>query len=280
MLAPKIKLFSNGKRQVREVTSWQQSEQATVRCGTAPPLIAILRKGKTMMTFIHGAAVALLLAPTIASSQDYNAGGRAYEAGDYATALREWKPLAETGMARAQYNLGVIYDNGLGVEQDYEEAVRWYRLAAEQGYASAQYNLGVFFDSGLGVVQDYEEAVRWYRLAAEQGDAGAQYGLGVMHANGLGVEQDYVEAVRLYRLAAEQGEASAQYGLGFMYVNGNGVVKDYVTAHMWANIAAAKGHENAPKARDSLEPKMTANTIAEAQRRARVCMASNYRDCN
>ena len=57
--------------------------------------------------------------------------------------------------------------------QDDTEAVRWYRLGAEQGYASAQYNLGLMYDNGEGVPRDDAEAVRWYRLGAEQGYAGA-----------------------------------------------------------------------------------------------------------
>ncbi|MDA9060739.1 sel1 repeat family protein, partial [Planktomarina temperata] len=80
-----------------------------------------------------------LSSPLVA--QDFQKGFAAYNAGDYATALQEWKPLAEAGNVVAQYNLGVMYDNGYGVPQDYAEAVKWYRLAAEQGYDSAQYNL-------------------------------------------------------------------------------------------------------------------------------------------
>ena len=56
---------------------------------------------------------------------------------DYATALREFEPLAKQGHARAQTNLGWMYDKGLGVPQNYETAVKWYTLAAEQGYAPA-----------------------------------------------------------------------------------------------------------------------------------------------
>ncbi|MCH8098520.1 MAG: sel1 repeat family protein [Proteobacteria bacterium] len=55
----------------------------------------------------------------------------AYNRGDYATALREWRPLAEQGDAEAQFNLGLMYYKGRGVPQDYAEAVKWYRLAAE-----------------------------------------------------------------------------------------------------------------------------------------------------
>ena len=101
-----------------------------------------------------------------AQAEDIEIGLAAYQTGDFATALKEWQPLAEQGIAEAQYNLGVMYESGNGVVQDYAEAVKWYRLAAEQGYAVAQYNLGLMYDNGDGVVQDYAEAVKWYRLAA------------------------------------------------------------------------------------------------------------------
>jgi TPR repeat protein len=86
--------------------------------------------------------------------------------GDYATALRLYKPLADQGDASAQYNLGTMYEAGQGVPQDYAEAVIWYRKAADHGAASAQYNLGVLYDTGHGVPQDYVEAHKWYDLAA------------------------------------------------------------------------------------------------------------------
>ena len=88
-------------------------------------------------------------------------GAAAYLRGDYATALREYRPLAEQGNAAAQTNLGFMYDNGQGVPQDYAEAVKWYRKAAEQGRADAQFNLGIMSARGQGVPQDYTEAVKW-----------------------------------------------------------------------------------------------------------------------
>ena len=62
--------------------------------------------------------------------------------------FQETKRLAERGLAFAQVNLGLMYDNGEGVTENDAEAVRWYRLAAEQGYASGQYNLGLMYDLG------------------------------------------------------------------------------------------------------------------------------------
>ena len=60
------------------------------------------------------------------------------------------------------------------------------RTAAEQGNASAQFELGLMYANGVGVPQDDAEAVKWYRLAAEQGYASAQLELGRMYANGAG----------------------------------------------------------------------------------------------
>ena len=160
-------------------------------------------------------------------------GNAAHSRGDYVTALRLLKPLADQGNASAQTNLGFMYDNGQGVPQDYAAAVKWYRMAAEQGAASAQYNLGVMYAKGQGVPQDYAAAVKWYRMAAEQ------------------------------------GYASAQTNLGAMYANGQGVPRDNVLAYMWSNLAAATGSANAAKTRDLVARRMTPSDISEAQRLSR-----------
>ena len=65
--------------------------------------------------------------------------------------------------------------------RNYKEALRWYRKAAEQGYSVAQFNLGVMYENGLGLPQDYIEALKWYRKAADQGIADAQNNLGLMY---------------------------------------------------------------------------------------------------
>ena len=174
---------------------------------------------------------------------DFQKGLDAYSSEDYATALKEWKPLAEQGNATAQYNLGNMYNNGQGVVQDYKEAVKWYRLAAEQGIAFAQFNLGTKYDLGQGVVQDDKEAVKWYRLAAGQGDA------------------------------------DAQFNMGAMYAQGRGVIQDYTRAHMWFNISASQGQANAAKNRDAVAKLMTPEYISKAQDMARECVAKNYKEC-
>ncbi|MGN6837925.1 tetratricopeptide repeat protein, partial [Neisseria sp. P0022.S010] len=77
--------------------------------------------------------------------------------------FKETFQVAKQGNAKAQYNLGGMYDNGQGVRKDYAQAVQWYRKAAEQVFAKAQYNLGVMYEKGQSVRKDYVEAVRWYR---------------------------------------------------------------------------------------------------------------------
>ncbi len=72
----------------------------------------------------------------------FNEGMAAYQRGDYVTTLREWRPLAEQGNAKAQYGLALMYGKGLGVRQDYAKALQWWRKAAKQCDAGAQYNLG------------------------------------------------------------------------------------------------------------------------------------------
>jgi hypothetical protein len=69
-------------------------------------------------------------------------GNAAYKRGDYATAYRLWRPLAERGDAPAQNNVGVAFRYGQGVPQNPAEAEKWFRKAAGQGNADAQYNLG------------------------------------------------------------------------------------------------------------------------------------------
>jgi len=149
------------------------------------------------------------------------------------------------------------------------------RVEAEQGSRYAQFELGMMYGNGLGVIQDNKEAVKWYRLAAEQGSGVSQFRLASMYEEGEGVVQDYKEAVKWYRLAAEQGFAKAQYNLGLMYVNGRGVIQDYVMAHMFWNVAAVSGLENAIKNRGIIAKEMTPSQIEKAQDLAREWMRTH-----
>ncbi len=163
----------------------------------------------------------------------FKEGMAAYERGDYAATVKEWRPLAEQGDATAQHHLAWLYLIGRGVPQDYEEAIRWFRKAAEQGDSDAQTNLGSLYLLGDRIPQDYTEALKWLRAAAAQ------------------------------------GHPMAQTKLGIMYEDGHGVPQDRVQAHMWFSLASAEGSELAEAFRDALTKTMTLAEIAEAQRLAR-----------
>ena len=141
----------------------------------------------------------------------------------------------------AQFNLGAMYSEGKGVEQDYKEAARWYSKAAVRGHAEAQNCLGTMSFLGKGVEQDYKEAVGWWRKAAIQGYPQAQFSLGTMYFKGIGIEQDYKEAVDWYRKAAKRGSVNAQYNLASVYAEGQGVDQDYEQAVRWCLVAAKGG---------------------------------------
>jgi TPR repeat protein len=156
------------------------------------------------------ASLLLALAAAAPARADFEAGIAAARAGDYATALREWRPLAHGGHRDAQFNLGLLYENGLGVAADGGEAARWYRRAAEQDDRQAQAYLAEMYAKGLGIPRDDIEALRWYRRAAERGHAASQYNVGLFYATGRGVAPSDVQAVAWITVSLENGAAPTE----------------------------------------------------------------------
>jgi len=177
--------------------------------------------------------LALLHSPVLVFSADLEKGLAAFNEGDYATSLAECQPLADEGIAGAQFCVGRLYANGFGVAMDDEQAIKWYTLACEGGHAEARFNLGV------------------------------------MYANGWGVDMDWDEAARFYDLSAGQGFVPAQKALAYAYGHGMGVQKDRVQAYTWYDIAAQlDGDLGAGLKRDELVEKMSAEEVSTAQQAA------------
>ncbi len=161
-------------------------------------------------------AVILLAALPGTSRADFAAGVAAYDRGDYATAFKEWQPLAEAGDPAAQRNVGHLFRKGLGVPQDALKAAEWYRRAAELGFARAQANLASMYLHGNGVPQDYAEAAKWFESAARKDYAIAQYNLALMYERGLGVERSDPKALSWYYSAARAGHKKAAERLSML----------------------------------------------------------------
>jgi Sel1 repeat len=128
-------------------------------------------------------------------------------------------------------------ENQRGIEalnrKDYASALSWFQKGADHGSPIAQFNMGWMYRDGLGVKQDYAQALVWFQKAAAQGNAPAQDYIGKMYHDGMGVKQDYAAAMAWSLKAAAQGNVAARMRIAVMYMNGEGVQKDLPTAMAW-----------------------------------------------
>ena len=186
--------------------------------------------------------ILLTLTSEHAVAQDFNKGVTAYNSHDYAAALKELTPLANSNDPDAQAILKLMHRRGQGVAKDNKKSFAWYMRAAKQGHVEAQALVGGFFESGVGVLQDDGQAFEWFMLAAKRGHAEAQN--------------------RLASINAEKGTP-----------------KDEIPAYMWWSISAANGKTTSAKLRDMTADILKSNEIAQAKALARSWMNSNYANC-
>jgi TPR repeat protein len=224
----------------------------------------------------------------------------------YAASLPVLRRFAAAGSAQAQRRLGELYGSGWGVPRDQETSREFFRAAAGQGDFESALVLGLQLVNYANE-DELLEAQKWLRTAIERYPsssrlAGQQaylpkadieniyrtsYGfLANFYLSTYGggtVTPDDVRASVLWaRRGAAIGETLCQTTLGESYLLGRGVLQDYVRAHMWSNMAAmfsvgapSRAHTNRAQA----EARMSPAQIAEAQRLARECLASNYKRC-
>jgi len=244
-------------------------------------------------------AVVAALSPLPAAA-DLAAARSHLLAGNYNTALAEYKRLAEHGDAEAQASLAELYFAGRGIDQDQEAAIGWFRRAADGGHVASQVHLGMI----SAQARDFEQSAKWFTKAAEAGDAEGMTNLAALYFRGLGVERNAVRALDWFAKAASQGDPAHQLQLGGLYLDGaagepdveNGlrwigraanqgfsdaqlrlgsihaeggaVPKDPVRAYMWFYRASMMGTEQAGDRLTLLEAEMTTEQISDAKRLA------------
>ena len=121
---------------------------------------------------------------------------------------------ADAGNPDAQLMLGFLMMKGEnGAPLDEKEGMKFFIAAAKQGIRDAQYNAGLGYVRGQGVEVDYEEALHWFTEAALQGDSGAQYNLGVMYVNGEGTVKNALTAYAWFSIADENNYEGAKEGV-------------------------------------------------------------------
>jgi TPR repeat protein len=152
---------------------------------------------------------------------------------------------AEGGCDEAQYNLGNLYDEGIGVNQDLQKAVLWYKKASDQNNPNACVCLSNCYSLGRGVERDYTEQIRLLKKAIGLGCPRAIHNLAVCYYNGQGVMVDMKKAISLTIDAAEKGDEQAQFNLGYYHAVGKHFEKNIEEAVRWYEKAAANGSGSA-----------------------------------
>lgn len=230
----------------------------------------------TRMLAVAGVLAVAMALPGQAGAQQSAQLERGYEAfdqGNYSQAVQAWQPLAEDGIAEAQFMMATLYDHGYGVTRDYAEAERLFMAAAEQDYEQAYLVLGLLYfygqeaDAG-SIEQDKEEAARWLRRAGYAGYPRAQAMLAHMYYAGDGVAMNMVESCYWANEAAEQGVAEGQFIAGLLYGNGEGCDMDRIEALKWFELAADQRYPGAALNVDLLEQELEPSDVQEGIDRA------------
>jgi TPR repeat protein len=171
----------------------------------------------------------------------------------YASARRIWEALDQRNFGEAAFNLGILYEDGLGVARDMERALGYYRRGAMLGSPKAMFRVGVMHWLGApGVAIERDEGRRYLSMAAAAGDSEAQRYLA---AEGTGADANdpllradralasgrAEEAVAILKAGAESGHVRAQTRLAWSYEAGRGVARDLALAAKWFSMAAQGG---------------------------------------
>jgi len=125
-------------------------------------------------------------------------------------AVEALKQLAIRQDVSAQFDLALLYRDGLGVTKDATAYVDWLRRAGDLGHVGAQVRLIGIYEKGKIVPQNYVEAAGWARRAANQGDAAAIGSLVLDYYYGRGVSQSFTEAVKWHEIAVALGTTSSE----------------------------------------------------------------------
>jgi len=161
----------------------------------------------------------------------------------------ELQTRAYQGLAEAQHDLAALYVSGQQkVTKNYDRAIYWFKKAAAADVANAHYNLGVIYQQGLGVPASMGTALSWYEKAAELGHPEAMYNLGIAYLQGLGTKQNVTRGISYFKRAAEAGVAQAAYNLGIIYESTAAGTADPEKALTWYKLAAKEGSSEAADA--------------------------------
>lgn len=145
--------------------------------------------------------------------------------------------------------------------RDIQKSAFWYEQAANKDNAVAQYRLGTLYEEGIGVAKDADEARRWYIRATDNGNALAMHNIAVLYTEGAFGEVDFKEAFKWFERGAAYGVKDSQFNLGILYVRGLGVEASLPQAYKWFDIVAKGGDPDAAEKRDDVAKALTPDQL-------------------
>ena len=194
------------------------------------------------------------------------------------SAYDSWIESARKGNATAQYNLGLIFEQGTGVRKNLKTAVTWYQKAAKQGHVASEYNLATMLHFGQGIAKNEYAAAKWYERAAKQGHIAAQSSLAYLYLQHSDRKfRNTKKAAYWYTKAAKLGYPEAQFNLGLLYASGRGVLLDYKLAYAWFDLANLNHYKNALKSKLSAASRLNKAQLSEARQIAKTMQQLYFR---
>jgi len=214
---------------------------------------------------------------SLAAKFDLEAGTKAYHAGDFEKAFKEFQAAAEAGSPGGQHFLAALYYQGKGVDRDTAKAIELFKKAAAQNYPASLSNLGTLHLKGDGVEKDIEKALTYNERAFDAGLLASGFYLGQIYRMGREVDVDFEKARHWFQKAAEKGEPRSMHELGLLHVEGNGVEKNVIEGFAWlyASFTIAED-EKSLKNIEQLTRELPPDDLAVAQNRGRDYVTEYY----
>jgi TPR repeat protein len=181
----------------------------------------------------------LIVSPVFAG---LNEAIQAFNGADYQAAYPEFLALSEEGNAEANYYMGRIYKDGLGVTADSDKALRYFENADKSLNLDATVELAKMIIAGEGTKQNVNLGLQYLKKAAYAGSMEALYELGRMYEEGIGVELNLNYAFGFYYMGALKGDKRAQLKTAKYYLSGRGIVQDFAKAQKWYMRSANQGY--------------------------------------
>jgi len=150
-----------------------------------------------------------LVAFLIIGCSDYRKARSAYEAGDYAKALQIFEQLSQAGDSQAQYDLSLMYLQGIGANKNLEKGWTWMNRAADGGNVQAMLELAVRYQKSASLENAEQMAFLWFQRAAMAGSAAGQYNLAHLYEDGNQTPVDLVQAFVWMTLSNKSGNPMA-----------------------------------------------------------------------